>query len=244
MPVLPRPPQQATSTRSASARRQRFGQHAPYVSVVIGQSEVGPVDPDPCPSGRPGVRARAGGPRTGRKWSSESAAARQPPGGQAQYSGCCCIPTLGHGPDRSHEHPSGVADTAIPAVVPLLRRARVDEERESRPLHRVWIPRGGSDGRVGGRTLDEPLRDTRHAFFEVAGAETLTNPARSRAAVLEVMGGLARASVVPGAAIDQGAMTAPRQWISALGDDLAVQRSLLHRLVDAVRRMSTGSGSS
>lgn len=29
-------------------------------------------------------------------------------------------------------------------------------------------------------------------------------------------------------------MTAPRQWISALGDDLAVQRSLLHRLVDAV----------
>ena len=31
-----------------------------------------------------------------------------------------------------------------------------------------------------------------------------------------------------------GVVTAPRQWISALGDDLAVQRSLLHLLVDAV----------
>jgi SAM-dependent methyltransferase len=78
----------------------------------------------------------------------------------------------------------------VAAEVPLLRRARVDEERESRPVPPclVWIPHGGSDARVGGRTLDEPLRDTRHAFFEVAGGGDVELSGTLRAAVLEVMG--------------------------------------------------------
>ena len=40
-------------------------------------------------------------------------------------------------------------------------------------------PHRGSDTRIAGRMLSEPLRDTRHALLEAAGAETLSTPARS-----------------------------------------------------------------
>ena len=85
---------------------------------------------------------------------------------------------------------SAATARGAPAGVPLLRRARVDEERESRPVPPclVWIPHGGSDARLGGRTLDEPLRDTRHAFFEVSGGGDVEHSGTLRAAVLEVMG--------------------------------------------------------
>ena len=92
----------------------------------------------------------------------------------------------------------------IAVWVPLLRRDRVDEERESWTGSAVSRPpHGGSGARVGGRTLDEPLRDTRHAFFEAAGGRDIEHPGTLRAAVLEVMSYVPRdQDERPGARLD------------------------------------------
>ena len=61
----------------------------------------------------------------------------------------------------------------------------------------IWVPGARtsddtSGARIAGRMVGEPLRDARHVLLEIARGRDIEHPGTFRAAVLEVMGHVAR----------------------------------------------------